>query len=139
MLSSPMRCSRVRRVQARDSFRLTTGSVKRNMCRQVFEGSADAGGLGAGDGISGDLGRHLGEVEDRAGQSIKLRHDELVTIADERQGLAKRIAPVHDAGRELGDSLSRTSEDANRRITFPTSCDPATSRQRSRMAEPFAR
>lgn len=44
--------------------------------------------------LGGDFSRDLTEVEDGAGEAIKSRNDELVTFADKRQGLAKRLALV---------------------------------------------
>jgi hypothetical protein len=41
-----------------------------------------------------DFRRDLGEVEDRAGETIEPRHYELVAFADERQRLAERFALV---------------------------------------------
>jgi hypothetical protein len=46
------------------------------------------------DLLGGNLGRDLGEVEDGAGEAIESRHDELIAFADERQGLAKRLALI---------------------------------------------
>ncbi len=46
------------------------------------------------DLLGGDLRRDLGEVEDRAGEAVQPRDDELVAFADEREGLGERLALV---------------------------------------------
>lgn len=44
--------------------------------------------------LGGNLRRDLREVEDGAGEKIKPCHDELVAFANERQGLAERLALI---------------------------------------------
>lgn len=46
------------------------------------------------DLLGGDLRRDLGEVEDGAGEAIEPRDDQLVALADEREGLGQRLALV---------------------------------------------
>ena len=53
------------------------------------------------DPLGGDLSRDLREVEDGAGEAIEPRDDELVSFADEREGLGERFALLAAAAAPL--------------------------------------